>query len=113
MEVRHTFPECCITCEHREVFENESFCVLDESVDLKNKINQVLTVCSQYEPSWNLHNIYRNWLGLPSLPMNYYPYGELGQLARQKLGNAFKAQIQPLELKEQLEIFIGSQRGES
>ena len=113
MTVRHTFPECCITCERRLVHENQSMCSLDEDVNLKNKINQVLTVCSDYEPSWNIQNTYRNKLGLPSLPTNYYPYGTFGQLARRKLINAFEAQVQPLELQEQLEIFIESQRSES
>jgi len=110
MEVRHTFPECCITCEHRLVLNNQSSCELDEEIELKTKIIQVLTVCSNYDPSWDVQNAYRNKLGLPSLPLNYYPYGSMGRYARQKLTDAFEAQKEPLGLQEQLEIFIGSQR---
>ena len=113
MEVRYTFPECCITCQHREVFENESTCVYNAEVNLKNKINQVLTVCSEYDRSWNIENTYRNKLGLPSLPTNYDPYGLLGEQAREKLKEAFEAHNEPLSLKEQLEIFIGSQRSKT
>lgn len=109
MTIRHTFPECCITCQHRQVDENESTCVIYNSVDLKNKINQVLTVCSHYEPSWRIQNIYRNKLGLPELPTNYYPYGERGKEARLKLIEALESD-ESLTLKAQMEIFIESQR---
>lgn len=115
MKLRSTFPECCETCEYLGQDENGFIqCQKDSELDLSESHKRLLSICEEYEVSWDMHNQYRNRQGLPALPNNYYPYGPEGWEARWVLKDAFKGCYNPgkLSLQEQLEIFIETNRGE-